>query len=111
MLELSGFPPGCTHGTRSGGQVYENERQRAALRNDRELLDRAAAWLRHDAITSGYAGLQHKHVAFGLALILDELARHLPDLDDAVRWQAVQSCRQLLGEQLDSPALRRTRRR
>jgi hypothetical protein len=89
--------------------MYENERRRAALRNDRELLDRAAAC--HDAITSGYAGLQHKHVAFGLALILDELARHLPDLDDAVRWQAVQSCRQLLGEQLDSPALRRTRRR
>jgi hypothetical protein len=91
--------------------VYENERRRAALRSARELLDRAAARLRHEAITSGYAGLQHQHVAFGLALILDELARHLPGLDDAVRWQAVQSSRQLLGEQLDSPALRRTRRR
>ena len=50
-------------------------------------------------------------MAFALALILDELARHLPDLDEGVRWQAVQSSRILLGEQVDSPTIRRTRRR
>jgi hypothetical protein len=88
-----------------------SERRWAALRTDRELLERAARWLRHDAVRSGYAGLSHQHVAFALALILDELARHLPDLDQGVRWQAVQSSRVLLGEQLDSPAVRRTRRR
>jgi hypothetical protein len=91
--------------------VYRNERHLAAQRADRELLERAARWLRDDAIRSGYAGLSHQHVTFALALILDELARHVPDLDEAVRWQAVQSCRVLLGEQLDSPARRRTRRR
>jgi len=88
-----------------------NERRWAALRADRDLLERAARWLRDDAVRSGYAGLSHQHVAFALALILDELARHLPDLDQGVRWQAVQSSRVLLGEQLDSPAVRRTRRR
>lgn len=91
--------------------MYQNERRLAVLRADRELLERASRWLRDDAIRSGYAGLSHQHVTFALALILDELARHLPDLDEAVRWQAVQSCRVLLGEQLDSPARRRTRRR
>lgn len=91
--------------------MSQHERRTAALRADRDVIERAAARLRSDAIRSGYAGLEHKHVAFGLALILDELARHVADLDRAVRWQAVQSCRLLLGEQLDSPDIRRTRHR
>lgn len=91
--------------------MHQNERRQAALRADRELLVRAASWLRSDAIRSGYAGLSHQHVTFAVALLLDELALHLADLDDAVRRQAVQTCRQLLGEQLDSPRIRRTRRR
>jgi hypothetical protein len=91
--------------------VNQHEQRVAAQRADRDIIERAAARLRSDAIHSGYAGLQHKHIAFGLALILDELARHVADLDKAVRWQAVQSCRLLLGEQLDSPDIRRTRRR
>lgn len=91
--------------------MHQNERRRDALRADRELLARAASWLRSDAIRSGYAGLSHQHVTFAFALLLDELALHLADLDDAVRRQAVQACRQLLGEQLDSPPIRRTRRR
>jgi hypothetical protein len=91
--------------------MHQNDRRWAALQADRDLLQRAATWLRSDAIRSGYAGLTHKHVTFAFALLLDELSRHLPDLDESVRWQAVQACRQLLGEQLDSPATRRTRRR
>lgn len=108
MLGLSDFPSGA--GSTEGEQVYQHERHRAALRAERELLERAASWLRTEAIRSGYAGLSHQHVTFALALILDELARHLPEIDEGVRWQAVQSCRMLLGEQLDSPARRRTRR-
>ena len=91
--------------------MNQHERRTIELRADRDVLDRAAARLRSDAIRAGYAGLQHQHIAFALALILDELARHLASLDRAVRWQAVQSCRVLLGEQLDSPQIRRTRRR
>lgn len=83
----------------------------AAVSADRMLIDRAAAFLRREAVHAGYAGLHHKHVAFGLASVLDVLSRHLPDLPDGVRRQAVQSCRELLGEQVDSPATRRTRRR
>ena len=82
--------------------MHRNDRL-AALRADRALLERAARRLRDEAIRSGYAGLSHQHVTFALALILDELARHLPDLGEAVRRQAVRSCRVLLGEQLDSP--------
>ena len=109
MLEGSDFP--SDDRSDRGERVYQNERRWAALQADRELIERAAAWLRSDAIRSGYAGLTHKHVTFAFALLLDELSRHLPDLDDAVRRQAVQTCRQLLGEQLDSPTTRRTRRR
>ena len=91
--------------------MYQHERRRAALRAERELLERAAGWLRGEAVRSGYAGLSHQQVPFVLALLLDEVALHLPDLDAGVRRQAVQSARLLLGEQLDSPAIRRTRRR
>jgi hypothetical protein len=31
----------------------------------------------HRAILGAYAGLQRQHVAFGLTLILDEIARHM----------------------------------
>ena len=93
MLEPSGFPP--DRATVGGGYVDDQHRQ--ALRSDREVLEPAAARLRSGAIQAGYAGFRHQHVAFGLALILDELARHLPDLDDAVRGQALRSCRRLLG--------------
>jgi hypothetical protein len=81
--------------------VNPNERT-AALRADRSVIERAATRLRSEAIRSGYAGLQHQHIAFALALILDELGRHLADIDRAVRWQTVQSCRLLLGEQPDA---------
>jgi hypothetical protein len=81
--------------------VNQNERT-AALRADRSVIERAATRLRSEAIRSGYAGLQHQHIAFALALILDELGRHLADIDRAVRWQTVQSCRLLLGEQPDA---------
>ena len=89
--------------------MHDDDRRQA--RTERELLERSARWLRSEAIRSAYAGLSHQHVAFALALLLDELARHLPHLDGQVRHQAVQSCRVLLGEQLDSPARRRTRHR
>ena len=109
MLDGSDFPSDATLGR--GESMYQNERRWAVLQADRELIQRAATWLRSDAIRSGYAGMSHQHVTFAFALLLDELARHLPDLDEAVRWQAVQACRQMLGEQLESPAKRRTRRR
>lgn len=89
--------------------MHQDERRRA--RADRELLERGARRLRDEAIRSAYAGLSHRHVAFALALLLDELARRVPDLDAGLRHQAVRSCRVLLGEELDSPARRRTRHR
>ena len=68
-----------------------------AARADRAVIERAAAQLRRDAIRAGYAGLQRQDVAFSLALVLDELARHLRDLPDGVRRQAVASAVVLAG--------------
>ena len=62
------------------------------------MIERAAAGLRHEAILSAYADLEGKHFAFALALILDELARHVRDLDDGLRARVVHGCREMLGE-------------
>ena len=77
--------------------MNQHERRTAALRADRDVIERAAARLRSDAIRSGYAGLQHQHIAFSLALILDELARHWRDLDEQLRARLLAGCRSLLG--------------
>lgn len=78
---------------------------------DQQVLRRAAAWLRQDPGRAEYAGLSRDHDALALAELLDVLATALPDVDPGVRWQAVESCRQLLGEPMASPEIRRTRRR
>jgi hypothetical protein len=39
------------------------------LRADRRVVEQAAAQLRHGAIVAGYAGVEHKHIAFALALV------------------------------------------
>jgi hypothetical protein len=66
-------------------------------RADRRVIQQAAAQLRHGAIMAGYAGLPHKHLAFALALLLDELALHVRDLRPEVRAEAVRGARMLLG--------------
>jgi hypothetical protein len=71
-------------------------------RADRQVIEQAAAQLRHGAILAGYAGLPDKHLAFGLALVLDELARHVRDLRPEVRAEAVRGARMLLGETMPS---------
>jgi hypothetical protein len=70
----------------------EHERSRIEVDGaDRALIEQAAAQLRHGAIRAGYAGMEHKHLAFALALILDELARHLRDLRPEVRAATLRS--------------------
>lgn len=93
----------------TGREWRQLDRDRA----DQDLVQRAAARLRHDVIQAGYRGLSHldQHMMFGLAELLDECARQLRGLDDGVRRQLVQSCRTVLGETMDDPVARRTRRR
>ena len=62
------------------------------------MIEQAAAQLRHGAILAGYAGMEHKHVAFALALVLDELARHVRELHPDVRAPVVRGARMLLNE-------------
>jgi hypothetical protein len=50
-------------------------------------------------------------VGHALADLLDALGDDVAGLDEAVRWQARESCRVLLGEQMASATTRRTRRR
>jgi hypothetical protein len=68
----------------------------AQLRADRQIVEQAARRIRDRAIRDGYLGLEHKHVSFALALILDEVTRHLRDLDDELRVRVVDSCRGML---------------
>ena len=44
------------------------------LRHEREQIDAGARALRSRAISDGYAGLEHKQVAFGFASIVDGLS-------------------------------------
>ena len=67
-------------------------------RADQRLIGHAAAQLRHQAILAGYAGLPNQHVAFSLALVLDELGRHVRELHTEVRRQAVASARVLVDD-------------
>ena len=48
-------------------------------------IEQAAAQLRERAIRDGYSGLVFPSVAFSLGLVLDELARHVRDLEDELR--------------------------
>jgi hypothetical protein len=68
-----------------------------ADRADRQVIGQAAAQLRH-AIVAGYAGLPGKHFAFGLALILDEIARHYRDIGAQLRARVLDSCRGMLDQ-------------
>ena len=81
-----------------GGRVsYDEQRARwAELRADQDMIDRAATRLRHETAQAQYAGLRNPQVAFGLASILDELARHLRDLDEEVRRRVVGLCGEML---------------
>ena len=76
---------------------------------DEAVLDRAAAWLRHDAIQQQFAGFQHQERAFAVASLLDELARHLNDIDESVRRQAVATAHNLVGDRPGDPRGRRAR--
>ena len=64
-------------------------------RADRQVIQQAAAELRQGAIRAGYAGLPGQHFAFGLALVLDELALHWRDLRPEVREQTLRGARML----------------
>ena len=68
------------------------------LKADREIVDRAAAYLRHHARQDQYAGILHRpEVAFGLATVLDEVSRQLGEVNGGIRAETVRACRQLLG--------------
>jgi hypothetical protein len=85
-----------TQGDASG---YEQQRELyRRLRAEQQLVEQAAARLRHRAILAAYAGLERKELAFALALILDELARHLHDLDGELRASVVEVCRRMARE-------------
>jgi hypothetical protein len=66
------------------------------LRADQQIVERAARRLRNRAIADGYTSVEYKHVTFALALLLDELARHLRDLNSELRKRVVEVCRGLL---------------
>jgi flagellar motility protein MotE (MotC chaperone) len=75
-----------------------DRRQIEVDRADRQVIEQAAAQLRYGAILDGYAGMPDKHIAFALALILDEIARHFRDLDEDLRARILDGCGRVLGQ-------------
>jgi hypothetical protein len=71
--------------------------ERLAYRADRNVIERAARALRDYAIRDGYSGSEQPARAFSLALLVDELGRHVRDLDDELRAVVVQAGRDAVG--------------
>lgn len=69
----------------------------ARLRADRELIDHAAARLRHLAVQDEYRGQRYPEHAYGLASILDTISLDLTDMPDSIRTAAVRTASVLLG--------------
>ena len=77
---------------------YDDQRARwAALRGDQALINSAAARLRHATTQAQYGGLRDPAGGFGFAAVLDELPRHLRDVDGPLRRRIVQLCGEVLG--------------
>jgi hypothetical protein len=114
MLDELGFPlsgPACSR--RKGNTVPTARQWRQYDRDqaDATILRRAATFLREDPGRARYAGLSCDQDAVALAALLDVLATEIAHLHSGVRWQAVESCRVVLGETMANPRIRRTRRR
>jgi hypothetical protein len=97
-------PAGCSRGTCCSRQ-YDRDQA------DATILRRAATFLREDPGRARYAGLSCDQDAVALAALLDVLVTEIAHLHSGVRWQAVESCRVVLGETMANPRIRRTRRR
>jgi hypothetical protein len=95
---LLGFPLSADREGDRGEQHVHDEQDRRGVgqdRADRQLIEQAAATLRTGAIRAGYAGLPRKELAFALALVLDELARHVRELHPDLRVQVLAGARML----------------
>jgi hypothetical protein len=66
------------------------------LRADRTTIERAARRMRDHAISDGSNGWEQPARALALALVLDELARQVRDLDEDLRCAVVAHCRAIV---------------
>jgi hypothetical protein len=70
---------------------------RAADRADVALLHRTAAWLRADPARARRAGVACDEDVAALAVLLDQLAPQVTQVDPVLRREVVEACRQALG--------------
>jgi transposase len=72
--------------------VNDRERRRfEQVRQDKQLLEQAAAWIRNEGFQGEYAGFHRKELAFGVAALFDMLIMELDRVPAGVRAQAVSS--------------------
>ncbi|MDN5920258.1 MAG: hypothetical protein L0I76_35040 [Pseudonocardia sp.] len=91
--------------------MNERERRRVEqLRADERAVPAAAEWVR-GAADGDLAALSLPHVAAGCGQLLDVLAEGLEGLPEPVRVHTVRVSRELTGDPMDRPTVRRTRRR
>lgn len=101
----SASPRAPTRSDHGDGTCHTTSSVRDTVGCESGPADRRAgsSHLRRTTILEAYEsdevdGHERKHVAFALALILDELARHLRDLDEHLRVKILDCCRPLLGQ-------------
>ena len=82
-----------------------------SARADADLLHDAATRLRDEDWRKPLAGLSDHETGEALAELLDVLADHVIALDAAVRWQAGEGAKLIMGRPMVAPSVRRTRRR
>ena len=77
-------------------EAERRAREVETLKADKAIIERAAWYLRHQAVQEFYAGLRHKEVALGFAAMLDTHAAHLSELNPSVRAEVMRACRDLV---------------
>ncbi len=86
-------------------------RETVRLRADQEALRAAAAWVREQPEHGKIAALSEPTIAGRCADLLDHLADYCDRIDEVTREQVVRVARELVGNRMDRPSVRRTRRR
>lgn len=92
MLDVAGFPSARNEHLDRRGETHVSIDE---VRADAATIRAAAAHLRSAMIRDQHRGRVHPARGFAAALLLDELALHVRDLDDELRRRMVEVCRTL----------------
>lgn len=88
-----------------------SQHQLEQLRHDQYLIRAAAAWIREQPALGTVAALSDRATAALCADLLEHLAEVCDRLDPPCREHLIRVAQELLGDSMEQPSVRRTRRR